>query len=298
MHTLAIEVGTTRCSHINARGKQQEVSFPTECEQLCVWISEELNRLFPTSLSFEQDVAQADLLIPALDEYPLVFAEHTRRVTRYAVETAKLISSDPRFICLVRAAALIHDINKIEWTRDPEGNALLDMWHKATDLQYETIIQPHAARGAQRIAEHAASMHMHNNHVARILHDVTRDHHTPYNVLITRYSPELHYAMARLITEIVKPSDATDAMLTRPYNVERFGNVESAIEEIQRCSGSQFDPLLVGPFITFMRDNKGVLVYELGKVNASLQRHNTGHRFISQPPPPLAFNGRPLRMVA
>ncbi|MCL4234690.1 MAG: HD domain-containing protein [Deltaproteobacteria bacterium] len=46
--------------------------------------------------------------------------------------------------------------------------------------------------------------------------------------------------------------DAYDAMTqTRPYSAGR--NHEEALEELQRCSGRQFDPRLVDVFVDMLR---------------------------------------------
>ncbi|MGH2590359.1 MAG: HD-GYP domain-containing protein, partial [Actinomycetota bacterium] len=47
---------------------------------------------------------------------------------------------------------------------------------------------------------------------------------------------------------IVSVADAFDAMTSdRPY--KRAMELESAVEEIRRCSGSQFDPAIVDVFL-------------------------------------------------
>ena len=62
-----------------------------------------------------------------------------------------------------------------------------------------------------------------------------------------------------LIARIISVADAFDAMTTtRAYRKGR--TAEEALQELKRCSGSQFDPIIVGAFL---------LSYEKGNILAN-----------------------------
>ncbi len=62
-----------------------------------------------------------------------------------------------------------------------------------------------------------------------------------------------------LIARIIGVADAFDAMTSnRPYRKRK--SVEEALFELKRCSGAQFDPVIVSAFL---------LAYEKGKILTS-----------------------------
>jgi HD-GYP domain-containing protein (c-di-GMP phosphodiesterase class II) len=55
------------------------------------------------------------------------------------------------------------------------------------------------------------------------------------------------------MARILSVADAFDALTSdRPYRPKK--SKEDAIEEIARCSGSQFDPAVVEAFLKWVRD--------------------------------------------
>ena len=57
--------------------------------------------------------------------------------------------------------------------------------------------------------------------------------------------------LARILTVV----DSFDAMTSnRPYNKRK--TYEEAIEELRRCSGTQFDPIIAEKFIEVIQENK------------------------------------------
>jgi HD-GYP domain-containing protein (c-di-GMP phosphodiesterase class II) len=69
---------------------------------------------------------------------------------------------------------------------------------------------------------------------------------------------------------IVHVADAFDAMVThRPYRTAR--SIESAIDELVRCSGTQFDPHVVDAFLKRIREHgPGEIVLPGGPIEIAL----------------------------
>jgi len=84
---------------------------------------------------------------------------------------------------------------------------------------------------------------------------IARWHHE--NVDGSGYPDGLRGESIPLEARIVRIADAFDAMTdARPYRAAR--PVESALEELDRCAGSQFDPELVALFIDLVRRDGGL----------------------------------------
>ena len=66
-----------------------------------------------------------------------------------------------------------------------------------------------------------------------------------------------------LIARIIAVADAFDAITTdRPYKKKK--QIEEALQELKRCSGSQFDPVIVSAFL---------LAYEKGNIITNSNQH-------------------------
>ena len=83
---------------------------------------------------------------------------------------------------------------------------------------------------------------------------LVRHHHELYDG--TGYPNGLKGEGIPLLARIVTVADAFDAITTnRPYKKKK--TVEEALTEIKRCSGTQFDPVVVSAFL---------LAYEKGNI--------------------------------
>ena len=167
----------------------------------------------------------------ALDAKSAWTAGHSERVTTYAVAIAGALEADKAFLEEVRTCGLLHDVGKIGI---PE--ALLDKTDRITAHEYETIRQ-HPIKGAQ-ILEH---IHSFGNIIPGIKY-----HHERWDGLGT---PEgLSGDGIPMIARILAVADSYDAITSdRPYREKR--KKHEAIDEIVRCSGTQFDPFVVKAFL-------------------------------------------------
>jgi diguanylate cyclase (GGDEF)-like protein/putative nucleotidyltransferase with HDIG domain len=174
-------------------------------------------------------------IINAKDRYTY---GHSERVALYAQELAKEIGLTENQIKCIAYGAFLHDIGKIEISRD--------ILNKTTVLTAEErhIFNQHPVWGAEIVKPIRAF---------RDISPLILHHHENFDG--TGYPSGLKGAAIPLEARILRIADSFDAMTTnRPYKtaMER----EAALEELRRCSGTQFDPHLVEHFIRLFTKGK------------------------------------------
>jgi diguanylate cyclase (GGDEF)-like protein/putative nucleotidyltransferase with HDIG domain len=152
---------------------------------------------------------------------------HSKRVSKYATSIAKSLGLKEKQIDLVRKSALLHDIGKLGIPKE-----ILTKPGKLTREEYEAV-KEHAALGASLVK---------NSPSLRALVPIILHHHEYHNG--QGYPDRLAGKQISIEARIISVADAIEAMLSdRPY---RMGlKKDQVIEELKRCSGSQFDPLVV-----------------------------------------------------
>ena len=183
----------------------------------------DINSLSPvlTSLLDPIKFVDPDLLGHAFRVVPLV----SRTIDRLPACTEQ-----DRLLAV--ATALLHDVGK---AGIPSGILQKRGPLSPTEM---SIVRGHAAIGA--------------NLVATVLHDedlaaTIRHHHEWWNG--DGYPDGLAGVHIPLASRVTGIADAFDAMTTeRPYRAAR--DVPSALDELRRCSGSQFDPYVVQALIS------------------------------------------------
>jgi len=180
--------------------------------------AEEINHLNDSLLNTLAEV------IDLRDPYVL---GHSKRVTTYAVSIAEKMGLNPQRVKLIHKASLLHDIGKLGISND-----ILIKPGKLTPEEFE-IIKKHAELGGNLVKTSTSLLH---------LVPIIRHHHEYYNG--EGYPDKLKGYQIPIEARIVSVADAIEAMtMDRPYR-ERL-QLKQVIEELQRCSGSQFDPLVV-----------------------------------------------------
>lgn len=155
---------------------------------------------------------------------------HALHVVRYAVLMAEELGLPAEQIQTIRYAGLLHDIGKIGI---PE--TILFKPTKLTKEEYD-LMKQHAALGAALVSEIES---------LQPLAPFIRHHHEHYNG--RGYPSGLAGEAIPLEARILSVADAVEAMASdRPYR--KALTPKAILEELQKHSGTQFDPELVNAF--------------------------------------------------
>jgi len=156
---------------------------------------------------------------------------HSERVTAIALDIGRELGLGEEEIKRLELAGLLHDIGKLgtyEYILDKPG--------KLTDEEQE-IMRLHPQKGAEILAPIKQL-----SAISRII----KHHHEYYDG--TGYPDGLKGAEIPFMARMLSVADTVDAMgADRPYRKGKpMGEI---IEELERCSGTQFDPDIVSAFL-------------------------------------------------
>lgn len=156
---------------------------------------------------------------------------HSYRVAIYATKIAEYLDLDSERVEDVRAASLLHDIGKLEISRE-----LLHRAARLSDSERKEIME-HVDKGARVISPVGGSLH-------RII-PIILAHHEKFD------GSGLHAARAMEIpleARIITVADVYDALVSdRPYR--KAMAPQDAKEIIVKGSGTDFDPRVVNAFL-------------------------------------------------
>ncbi len=156
---------------------------------------------------------------------------HSERVTEYAVKLAKKIKLPENEIKLLKYAAFLHDIGKIEIERD-----ILNKPGLLNEKEWD-ILKQHPRWGSDIVKPVSQLCPA----VPVILY-----HHENYDG--SGYPEGIAKDNIPILARIIRIVDSFDAMTShRTYKTNM--SFEEAITEIRRCSGTMFDPQLANEFI-------------------------------------------------
>jgi putative two-component system response regulator len=169
-------------------------------------------------------------LIGALEAKDKYTAGHSRRVTKVAVDIAAVMGIKGENMENLRWAALLHDIGKIGI--DPTVQNKPGM---LTPSEYNYILT-HCTIGPGIVQPL----------VNEVISEAIRHHHDSFDG--SGLNQDIKGEQIPLISRILAIADSFDAMTSdRPYRSAMPAT--KAIEEVKRCSGTQFDPLVVEAFL-------------------------------------------------
>lgn len=170
---------------------------------------------------------------------------HSSRVTVFAQAMARRIELDKERLSVLRLGALLHDVGKLA----VPASVLLKRG-PLTETEFGQI-RRHPAAGARMLLSLGAP--------ATIL-PVVLHHHERWDG--AGYPTGRKGEEIPLEARVLCIADSFDAMTsTRPYRAPRMP--DEALEELERCSGSQFDPELVDAFAkAWAEAGLGVLVWQ------------------------------------
>ncbi len=174
-------------------------------------------------------------LVMAMDTKDAYTAGHLERVSRYATRLAEMLQLPKEEVEAIREAALLHDIGKL--------NLPDEILHKTGPLTTEEVdvIKKHLELGA-KILDPMKFF----RHITTILYH----HHERYDG--KGYPHGLTGEFIPPGAQVITIVDSFDAMTTnRGYNKPK--NVQEAIEEIRRGTGTQFNPAYAEAFIKLIQ---------------------------------------------
>ncbi|TDA67749.1 MAG: diguanylate cyclase [Clostridia bacterium] len=207
-------------------------------------LTEDLGRIDAAELELDESesslMATVQAILAAIDQKDRYTYGHAERTMRYAEALARKLGFPEERIRVLRYAAFLHDIGKLKIAKE-----ILNKSRPLTDEEKE-IVRLHSLYGVN-ILEPLANLQR--------LVPIIRHHHERYDG--QGYPDGLKDEDIPLEARIMAVADAYDAMRAqRPYR--RALGVGEALEELERCAGTQFDPQLVERFTEVVRELEGV----------------------------------------
>ena len=203
-------------------------------------------------------IQTAIALAAAIDARDPYTHGHTERVTNYCLAIARELEGVPdiarykNFRETLQIAGLLHDIGKIGIQ-----DHILNKGGKLTPEEFEEV-KKHSVIGATIL------------HPIKELGDVAREvrhHQECYDG--SGYPDGLKDGSIPFIARIIAVADAFDAMTSnRSYRKKK--DTLDAIQELKRCSGTQFDPVIVSAFL---------LAFEKGNILSNGNGNNHKNSF-------------------
>jgi putative nucleotidyltransferase with HDIG domain len=173
-------------------------------------------------------------LVKALEASSCWTAGHTERVTEYAVGIGKVMGQPDDVIEKLQICSLLHDIGKIATPKE-----ILNKNDTLNDAEWLEM-QRHPELGAEILVE----LKQFKDIILSIKY-----HHEHWDGQKGVYG--LKQEEIPLMARILAVADAFDAMTSdRPYR--KMLSRDAAVKEIERCSGTQFDPAVVEAFLVWV----------------------------------------------
>ena len=164
---------------------------------------------------------------------------HAQRVTTLALELTRRIDPELAAEPQLEYGFLLHDIGKIGI---PDGILRKPGWLDPDELEQMRF---HSVLG-ERVLEQIP-------YLSGLALDVVACHHERWDG--TGYPAGLRGTQIPTAARIFALADSFDAMTNdRPYRLAM--SVPAAIDEIIKCSGTQFEPALVEAFVELVRERR------------------------------------------
>ncbi len=183
--------------------------------------------------NYEETILSFANIIDHRDTYT---AGHTTRVAHYCKLLAREMGFGEEETSLLQKAAILHDIGKIA-----TPDTVLLKPGKLSDLDYD-LIKLHALAGYEILS----GIKMYEN-----LAEIIRHHHERYDGM--GYPDHLSGEKIPLLSRVLTVADAFDAMTTNRIYKPRKA-LSEALSDLQKLSGSQFDPGVVEAALKVLKD--------------------------------------------
>ncbi|MEW6720409.1 MAG: HD domain-containing phosphohydrolase [Thermodesulfobacteriota bacterium] len=233
-------VGNEVFGILNLSGKADGTAFTEEEVYLAITLSRKIasrienNALY--DVFFNNIVATLKSLITTIGARDSYTKEHSERVTMYSLRVAERLGLPSDEIDTLRFGGYLHDIGKI-------------------GVRDTVLLKPGGLTESEigEIRQHAVI----GDEIVRPIRffdkerKVIRHHHERYDG--KGYPDGIAGEEIPTIARILAVVDTFDAMTSdRPYR--RALSPEAAVEELQRCAGTQFDPGIVRIFVETIRE--------------------------------------------
>ncbi len=183
----------------------------------------------------KQMIGTIHALASAVDAKDQYTHDHSSRVSRFCVDTARAVGMrDARSLQEIELAGLLHDIGKIGIP-----DAILSKPGRLNEEEFE-IIKNHVHIGAGIVGKVKGL-----ENVA----EAVRHHHERHDGL--GYPDGLTGEAIPLASKLIAVADTFDS-LTSERSYHRSIEQVAALRELQKCSGTQFDPRVVEAFTSQM----------------------------------------------
>jgi HD-GYP domain-containing protein (c-di-GMP phosphodiesterase class II) len=188
-----------------------------------------------------------DFVLHTIKLYDPITHDHSERVKNWTVMIAKEMKLSSKQIHELSQAASWHDIGKIEIP-----NEIIRKDGKLTDAEYE-IVKSHPEMGYQLVKD----MHFFKDYLPVIRYHHERMDGAGYPLGLKGNEIPLH-------ARIMCVADSFDAM-TSQRSYKQGMTMQEAVEEMERCAGTQFDAKIVETFVNALKKKYGAHFQEWDK---------------------------------
>ena len=230
---------------ININNKMSKQPFSKDDLRVIESIAQEASVAIENARLYKnlQDVYMRAIsaLVSAIDAKDCYTHGHSQNVTKYALAIAKELGFENDQLDNIGIASQLHDLGKIGI-----HDYILTKPGKLTEEEWAEMKQ-HTIKGIEILQP----LNFLNGVV-----DIIKQHHERYDG--AGYPDGIKGERIKLGARIIAVADSFDAMMAeRPYR--KAYSLEGAIEELKKCSGSQFDPLIVETFIKILEKNPDII---------------------------------------
>jgi diguanylate cyclase (GGDEF)-like protein len=245
------ESETYNISELLNKADQAMYSAKGQGKNLVKIFNQDTDYLVQHSLSIEKEIEEAEQQLKIFLSKDIYTYRHSKRVYQYAVDFSKKLHLHDHERKNLILGAIFHDIGKLEIPRD-----ILNKKGKLEPHEWE-MMKKHVTWGKEIISTNKKLEDL--IPLVELHHERFDGHGYPYG-LKGNSIPKL----ARILCLI----DSFDAMTTeRPY--QKTKTFQEAIVELRACSGKQFDPQFVEPFIEMIEQLDHTEEYLEDKVAAN-----------------------------
>ncbi|KIL45302.1 HD family phosphohydrolase [Jeotgalibacillus soli] len=191
-------------------------------------------------LTYNKELESAEQQLKIFLSKDIYTYRHSKRVFQYAVDFARKLELSDHERRIMTLGALIHDIGKLEIPRHI--------------INKKTRLDPHEWEMMKKHVTWGKDIISANKQLEETI-PLVELHHERYDG--KGYPHGLKGENIPKLARILCIIDSFDAMTTeRPY--QKTKTFEEAIVELKTCSGTQFDPKYVGPFIELIEQQYNI----------------------------------------